>query len=177
MYTLLKANEGSRYKLTQVKPIPERLIRVRVFDSAGFPSQKKPVALHYQSDTGLLVLDSERLKSAWRETAFFDYTDANGVVEFPLDLHPGAPYTAWVLSVAYPSDGATDISSGVELFFRIVHGHDAGQEQPEQDKDLRSACETALAIRRGDWPDQSIEARQQAAIGVLSAALAVQEDT
>jgi hypothetical protein len=172
MYTLLKADGSSRYRLTQVKPIPDRLIRVRVFDSAGLPSQKKPVALHYRSEHGLLVLDSERLKSAWKETAFFDYTDANGVVEFPLDLHPGAPYTVWVMSVAYPSDGATDISNGVELFFRIVHGHDAGQEKPEQDRDLRSACETALAILRGDWPDQSIEARQQAALGVLRAALA-----
>jgi len=176
LFNLLDAGSGSKYRLTQSKPIPDRMIRVRVFDNNGNPSSRKPVALHYQSDIGLLLLDSDKLKSAWRDTAFFGYTDANGVVEFHGDLHPGAPYTVWVMSVAYPSDGATDITlerGGLEIFFRIVHHYEAGQEEaPDQDSNLRSAAETALAILRGEWPDESIEARHLAAIGVLRAALA-----
>lgn len=174
MYTLLDAGDGSKYRLTQVRPIPEKLIRVRVFDSVGAPSSGLPIALHYHTDT-LLNLDSQRLKTAWRETAFFEYTNRDGVVEFPFDLHQGAPYTVWVLSMAYPSDGAEGITSGVEVFFRLVHEQEA---KPAKKVDaplhLRSVLETVLGILE-DWETADGMGIEHAVI-LLRSALEITED-
>lgn len=174
MYTLLDAGDGSKYRLTQVRPIPERLIRARVFDSVGLAVSGIGVALHYDTDT-LLNLDSQRLKTAWRETAFFEYTNRDGVVEFPFDLHQGAPYVLWVLSVAHKSDGAEGITSGVEVFFRLVYEQEAKPAKKVEDPlRLRSVIETVLGILEDKEAAEGMGIEH--AIILLRSALEISED-
>lgn len=111
----LDAGPGQKFRLVRLEEtIGHPEIKIRVLDEHGRPSQNF-VALHWiNAQPPLPSLEGGGLKTLWHNTGNVQRTDTNGYTSFGFGGggaygRDGGPYTLWIASPSFPSDGMSGI--------------------------------------------------------------------